>query len=237
MFLHVKSKRKSGRGLCWTRCVVLADRPTCLCCHGDQQPLVALMPVLHERDCGRDGTSWEKWFGAWQTNKYTVAVSSVVCDALARVFRKRIKGHSGYSACDKCTQPDLYINEMTFPDVDEPIRTNVTCYEMGDNKHYKGPGSFWSPNRRYDNGIAFALGVMQRLLRCWMKGPLACCLAYRTKYLISRALLSLSNIMPGEFMYLYCYYMLPCQQPQRAYAARIILRRDMHAICTICVFV
>ena len=67
---------------------------------------------------------------------------SVVCNAAARVFPKGIKGHSGYSGCDKCTQPDLCINEMTFPDVDAPIRTNVAFYEIGDDKHYKGPGSF-----------------------------------------------------------------------------------------------
>ena len=65
--------------------------------------------------------------GTMHDNKvYAVAVSSVVCDATARDFLKRIKGHSGYSGYDKCTQPGMYYSKMTFPMVDAHIRTNVT---------------------------------------------------------------------------------------------------------------
>ena len=64
---------------------------------------------------------------------------SVVCDASARAFLKCIKGHSGYSGCDKCTQPGVYNSKKTFLEVDAPIRTNVAFDEMEDAEHHKGP--------------------------------------------------------------------------------------------------
>ena len=67
---------------------------------------------------------------------------SVVCDAPARAFLKCIKGHSGYSGCDKCTQPGVYNSKMTFLEVDAPIRTNVAFDGMEDAEHHKGPNPF-----------------------------------------------------------------------------------------------
>ena len=71
-----------------------------------------------------------------------MVLSSVVCDAPARAFLKCIKGHSGYSGCDKCTQPGVYNSKMTFPEVDAPIRTNVAFDDMEDAEHHKGPNPF-----------------------------------------------------------------------------------------------
>ena len=144
--------------------------------------------------------------GLMHDNKvYAVAVSSVVCDAPARAFLKRIKGHSGYSGCDKCTQPGVYNSKMTFPEVDAPIRTNVAFDEMEDAEHHKGPSPFQSIHLGIitqfplDYMHCICLGVMRRLLRLWTKGPLTCRLGPQTKDLISSALLSLSSFMPREF--------------------------------------
>ena len=76
------------------------------------------------------------------TIKYSLLLCpSVACDAPARAFLKRIKRHSGYSGCDKCTQPGVYNSKMTFPEVDAPTQTNVAFDEMED-AHYKGPSPF-----------------------------------------------------------------------------------------------
>ena len=44
-------------------------------------------------------------------NHFNVQLDSVICDAPARAFVKCIKGHSGYSECDKCTQCGVYIGK------------------------------------------------------------------------------------------------------------------------------
>ena len=36
---------------------------------------------------------------------YNVSLCAAICDAPAPAFVKQIKSHSGYSGCDKCTQP------------------------------------------------------------------------------------------------------------------------------------
>ena len=66
------------------------------------------------------------------TIKYSLLLCpSVACDAPARAFLKRIKRHSGYSGCDKCTQPGVYNSKMTFPEVEQMLhltrwRTHTT---------------------------------------------------------------------------------------------------------------
>ena len=42
---------------------------------------------------------------------FNVQLDSVICDAPARAFVKCIKGHSGYSGCDKCTQCGVYVGK------------------------------------------------------------------------------------------------------------------------------
>ena len=141
--------------------------------------------------------------GLMHDNKvYAVAVSSVICDAPARAFLKQIKGHSGYSGCDKCTQPGMYNSKMTFPEDDAPIRTNVAFDEMEDAEHHRGLNPFHTLRIRMitqfplDYMHWICLGVMRRLLRLCTKGPLTFRLDPQTKDLISSGLLSLSSFKP-----------------------------------------
>ncbi|KAJ8041077.1 hypothetical protein HOLleu_11790 [Holothuria leucospilota] len=46
---------------------------------------------------------------------YDIRVVSVVCDAPARALVKNIKMFSDYHGCDRCTQPGVYLQKMTFP--------------------------------------------------------------------------------------------------------------------------
>ena len=43
----------------------------------------------------------------------------------AKSFVKQLKGHSGYYGFDKCSQPGVWKGKMTFPESDEPLRTDV----------------------------------------------------------------------------------------------------------------
>ena len=64
-----------------------------------------------------------------------VRLDAVICDAPARAFVKAVKGHSGYSACERCIQSGVHTGgsggKMTFPEIKSPLRTDVQFNEMG----------------------------------------------------------------------------------------------------------
>lgn len=57
---------------------------------------------------------------------FNVKLDSIICDAPAKAFVKCIKGHSGYSGCDKFTQSGVHVGKMTFPETNAPLRTDVS---------------------------------------------------------------------------------------------------------------
>jgi len=109
---------------------------------------------------------------------YDVIIHSFVCDAPARAMIKNVKGHSGYSACDKCHVEGEWHQKVTFQDTNAPLRTDTEFAEMSDADHHLGH----SPIQVLPVGMVSqfpinymhlaCLGVMRRLLLCWIKGPL-----------------------------------------------------------------
>src|SRR6476661_8091085 len=110
-------------------------------------------------------------------SRFTVLYVMPVCATHnARAFIKCIKSHSGYSACEKCTQRGEYSGKVIFPSTSAQLRTDVAFDEMEDDEHHLSP----SPLKPL--GIGFVsqfgldymhlvcLGVVRRLLMYW-KGP------------------------------------------------------------------
>ncbi|KAJ8044055.1 hypothetical protein HOLleu_11408 [Holothuria leucospilota] len=132
-------------------------------------------------------------------------VTAVLCDTPARALVKRVKGHSGYSGCDKCTQRGVYLDKITFPEMDAPLRTDASFLDMIDEAHHLGP----TPLNDLNIGMVSAfpldymhlacLGVMRRLIRFWVKGPLKTRLGPRVVQEISRTLVTLKEFIPSEF--------------------------------------
>ena len=106
------------------------------------------------------------------------------CDAPARAWLKNVKGHGGYSACDKCTMPGVRSGRRTVHDRvqyrkavkrnDEDFQ-NMKYYARNDKfTHQKG----WTPLLNYNVGCVsqftidfmhcVCLGVMKRLLTIWL---------------------------------------------------------------------
>ncbi|CAH8584022.1 unnamed protein product, partial [Dicrocoelium dendriticum] len=55
----------------------------------------------------------------------SVELGAVICDAPARAYVKRTKGHSGYSSCGKCIQKGTYVNrKVTFPSTTCRLRSH-----------------------------------------------------------------------------------------------------------------
>lgn len=140
-------------------------------------------------------------------NLYTVKIHSFVCDAPARAFMKGVKCHSGYAACEKCTEHGEYDGKVIFPTLNAPLRTDQTFNDMTDEDHHMEP----CPLKPLSVGCVsqfgldymhlVCLGVVRRLILYWKGpvGPLQVRLGSRLVSQLSQKLLSLSENVPCEF--------------------------------------
>lgn len=63
-------------------------------------------------------------------------MSCFLCDAPARAFLKRTKGHTGYFGCERCMQEGVYVNgRVTFPDVASANRTDADFRSMANEEN------------------------------------------------------------------------------------------------------
>ena len=111
-----------------------------------------------------------------RNHSFSVEISAVICDAPARAFVKQTKSHSGYSGCDKCTQRGRWLQNMTCPENNAPLRIDVSFDEMEDAQHHQGP----SPLMGLPLGMVTQFPLdsmhllcwgMKRLLWLWMRAP------------------------------------------------------------------
>ena len=141
-------------------------------------------------------------------NTFFVKVSSVICDAPARAYVKAVKGHTGYSGCDKCTQSGVYSNHrMTFPERNAPLRTDENFKACNDEEHHQGLSPFSELNIGmvscfpHDYMHLVCLGVVLKLLDLWMgsAGPRHCRISAGQCSIISDRLTGLRAFVPSEF--------------------------------------
>ena len=136
---------------------------------------------------------------------FTVELNSFVCDAPARAMMKNVKSHGGYYACDKCTQEGEWCGKVVYPECTAPLRTNIHFNEMTDDEHHLGPTPLSSLPIGMVTGFPLdymhlvCLGVMRRLLLCWLKGPLAVRLCSRKVEQLKNNLLKMIPFIPREF--------------------------------------
>lgn len=135
-------------------------------------------------------------------------LDSVICDAPARSFIKKIKAHNGYHGCDKCEQPgDRVDGRMTYPLTTFRLRTDESFKERHDEEHHHvGP----HPSEECAVGMIslfpleymhlVCLGVVRKLLLMWMRGPLIFRLPSKIVDRISDRLVEMRPYVPVEFV-------------------------------------
>ncbi|KAG7506060.1 hypothetical protein JOB18_045880 [Solea senegalensis] len=71
--------------------------------------------------------------------QYNIALpDAFICDTPAKAFLKCIKGHGGYSSCERCTQYGIYVDSrVVFPDMDYSLRTDTQFEQMSDEDHHR----------------------------------------------------------------------------------------------------
>ena len=109
---------------------------------------------------------------------YKIKLDAVICDAPARALVKCITTHNGYHCCERCVQRGEWCQKVILPTLDAPLRTDISFYEQKDKKHHckdispfveLGFGMVTCFPLDYMHLIC--LGVMRRLLHCWLNGP------------------------------------------------------------------
>lgn len=136
---------------------------------------------------------------------YDVNIHSFVCDAPARAMVKNVKGHSGYSGCEKCHVEGEWHGKVTFQDTNANLRTDSKFNDMTDTDHHLGCSAISDMSVGMvsqfplDYMHLVCLGVVKRLLLCWLKGPLVARLPAARVDEISDRLFDKVPYIPREF--------------------------------------
>ena len=105
---------------------------------------------------------------------FAIHIDSFVCDTLACCLIKQTKLYSGYQGCNHCCQPGVYEGRMTFPEIGQAPRTDLSFQERDHAQHHTGE----SPIE--DLGIGMVskfpldymhcclLGCMKKILGIWL---------------------------------------------------------------------
>jgi len=138
--------------------------------------------------------------------RFKITVHSFVCDTPARAMLKNVKGPTGYFGCDKCETEGEWHGKITFLDTNAQSRTDVRFDELSNEEHHLGPSALQSlpigmvSQFPLDYMHLVCLGVMRRLLLCWLKGPLPTRLCARKVQQLSEKLMSIAAFVPREFV-------------------------------------
>lgn len=138
---------------------------------------------------------------------FTVAApDAFICDAPARAFLKSVKGHTGYYACERCTQKGVYMNRrLCFPEVSAELRTDEAFRAMAYKEHQVGVSPLNEIAVKLVSGFVLdymhlvCLGVMRKLIYLWLKGPRNCRQSMQILTMISAFMISVRQYLPKSF--------------------------------------
>ena len=136
---------------------------------------------------------------------YEIALHSFVCDAPARAMIKCIKSHSGYFGCDKRRVEGEWNGKVIFQELNAPLRTDDQFDRQVDEDHHLGLSPLSALPIGMVSGFPLdymhlvCLGVVRRLLLCWLKGPKSVRCSAQQTTLLSSLLVGCAAHMPTEF--------------------------------------
>lgn len=142
-----------------------------------------------------------------------VTINMFVCDAPAKSFILKIKGHSGFSSCTRCIQEgEYYQNRVCFPYSELKCieRTHNGYINMAYEEHHIGlttsrlvelPGIDLVHTFPLDYMHLVCLGVVRKLILLWLhKGPMHTRLPGLTVKKLSASLLAVKSFIPSDFV-------------------------------------
>nr|XP_042912828.1 uncharacterized protein LOC122272862 [Parasteatoda tepidariorum] len=140
---------------------------------------------------------------------YKIDLKGMICNAPARAFILCIKGHSGYSSCNKCFQEGLYFKKrVCFPEVDFVERTDSDFRNrLAGDSHHKCDSELLKIDKfgpvsqvPFEYMHLVCLGVMKKLIKLWLKCDIKYRLSNSQSDAISVKLLSFTSSISNDFV-------------------------------------
>jgi hypothetical protein len=119
---------------------------------------------------------------------YSVTIHFICCDSLAKSFVLKVKGHCGFFSCTHCQIEGEYIHNRTcFPSsqsvIQPAVRTHDGYIQKVQEDYYSDsisiscvvdlPGFNVVSNFSLDSMHMISLGIVKKLIKLWMKGPIS----------------------------------------------------------------
>jgi hypothetical protein len=136
-------------------------------------------------------------------NVVNFRVNCIIADAPARAFLKGCKNHNAYYGCERCTVKGKYFKRVVFLSCSSSRRTDSTFRGKLQAQHHNEVTPLVEIKIDLVLGIPLdymhlvCLGIMKKLLKCWVSGPHRVQLKHRK--VISEQLILLKEHTPGEF--------------------------------------
>jgi len=143
---------------------------------------------------------------------YKVYIHSIICDAPAKSFLLKIKGHTGYFSCTKCTQEGEFLNgRICFPETKNNIlRTDEAFIRYEYEDFHQGQSILLSiPNFKQpitrtslDYMHLICIGVLKKIIKLWLEGKPDCRfvrLPHSKILLLTSKLLSIKHHITNDF--------------------------------------
>lgn len=140
---------------------------------------------------------------------YSIKIGAFICDAPARAFVLKIKGHTAFFSCTKCIQKGNFIdNRITYRMENCPLRTGTSFRERLHPQHHHQLEPLALESLNIDCVQQFpldymhvvCLGIMKTLINLWLKIKKKNYSLTKTKIdTLNKKLLQLKSKMPIEF--------------------------------------
>lgn len=143
---------------------------------------------------------------------FKVYIHSIICDAPAKSFLVKIKGHTGYFSCTKCTQEGEFLNgRICFPETTNIIlRTDEAFLRHEYEDFHQGQSillqipNFKQPITRLclDYMHLICIGVLKKIIKLWLEGKPDCSfvrLPHAKILLLTAKLLSIRHHITNDF--------------------------------------
>ena len=144
--------------------------------------------------------------------QYKIKLHALVCDTPAKAYVLKIKYHTGYWSCTKCTIKGKWIGKVCFPGDAGNKRTDLGFeknlylddglndgYQQGETTLADILNFGMVTNVVLDYMHLVCLGVMVKLIELWTNGPLTVRMSEQQWQNISDKLLNLRAFMPSDF--------------------------------------
>ena len=115
---------------------------------------------------------------------FEVSLKCIIADSPAKSMLKCVQSHNGYNGCDKCFVVGEHFNHrMIFCDIDSELRTEENFHTDLSNNHRKETSPIASTGFPMVSALDYmhlvCLGVVKRLLKMWVEGPIPFKLCHR----------------------------------------------------------